>query len=63
MVDVGCGSGNAALLAAERGAVVTGVDPAQRLLDVGAATAADRGLEVTFVLGEAADDAARRRQH
>jgi SAM-dependent methyltransferase len=55
VVDVGCGSGNAALLAAERGAVVTGVDPAQRLLDVGAATAADRGLEVTFVLGEAAD--------
>jgi SAM-dependent methyltransferase len=55
VVDVGCGTGNAALLAAERGAVVTGVDPAQRLLDVGAATAADRGLEVTFVLGEAAE--------
>jgi SAM-dependent methyltransferase len=54
VVDVGCGTGNAALLAAERGAVVTGVDPAQRLLDVGAATAADRGLEITFVLGEAA---------
>ena len=55
VVDVGCGTGNAALLAAERGAAVTGVDPAQRLLDVGAATAAERGLEVTFVLGEAAD--------
>jgi ubiquinone/menaquinone biosynthesis C-methylase UbiE len=55
VVDVGCGTGNAALLAAERGAVVTGVDPAQRLLDVGAAMAADRGLEVIFVLGDAAD--------
>jgi SAM-dependent methyltransferase len=55
VVDVGCGTGNAALLAAERGATVTGVDPAQRLLDVGAATAAERGLDVTFALGEAAD--------
>jgi SAM-dependent methyltransferase len=55
VVDVGCGTGNAALLAAERGATVTGVDPAQRLLDVAAATAAERGLEAKFVLGEAAD--------
>ena len=39
VVDVGCGTGNAALLAAERGAPVTGVDPAQRLIDVAAATA------------------------
>jgi len=28
VVDVGCGTGNAALLAAARGARVTGVDPA-----------------------------------
>jgi ubiquinone/menaquinone biosynthesis C-methylase UbiE len=55
VVDIGCGTGNAALLAAERGAKVTGVDPAQRLLDVGAATAAERGLEVSFAIGEAAD--------
>jgi SAM-dependent methyltransferase len=55
VVDIGCGTGNAALLAAERGATVTGVDPAQRLLDVGAATAAERGLDATFVLGDAAD--------
>ena len=34
VVDVGCGTGNAALLAAERGATVTGVDPAPRLLEV-----------------------------
>ena len=54
-VDIGCGTGNAALLAAERGASVTGVDPAQRLLDVGAATAAERGLDATFVFGDAAD--------
>jgi ubiquinone/menaquinone biosynthesis C-methylase UbiE len=55
VVDIGCGTGNAALLAAERGATIAGVDPAQRLLDVGAATAAERGLNATFMLGEAAD--------
>jgi SAM-dependent methyltransferase len=55
VLDLGCGNGNAALLAAERGAHVTGVDPAQRLLDVAAAEAADRGLDVRFAVGEAAD--------
>src|SRR5215207_5902483 len=55
VVDVGCGTGNAALLAAERGAVVTGVDPAPRLLDVARAEAAARGLDVTFARGQAAE--------
>jgi SAM-dependent methyltransferase len=55
VVDIGCGTGNAALLAAERGATVTGVDPAQRLLEVAAATAAERGLRAEFVSGVAAD--------
>jgi SAM-dependent methyltransferase len=55
VVDVGCGTGNAALLAAERGATVTSIDPAQRLLEVAATTAAERGLEARFVLGEAED--------
>jgi SAM-dependent methyltransferase len=54
VVDVGCGTGNAALLAAEAGARVTGVDPAQRLLDVASADAARRGLDATFTVGEAA---------
>ena len=34
VIDLGCGTGNAALLAAEAGARVTGVDPAGRLLEV-----------------------------
>ena len=51
--DVGCGTGNAALLAAGRGARVTGVDPAPRLIEVAAAEALDRGFEAEFVLGEA----------
>ena len=54
VVDVGCGTGNAALLAAARGARVTGVDPAQRLLAVAREQAAARGLEVTLLPGEAA---------
>ncbi len=54
VVDVGCGTGNAALLAAEGGAIVTGIDPARRLLDVGAAEAKRRGLDVTFEVGDAA---------
>jgi SAM-dependent methyltransferase len=63
VVDVGCGTGNASLLAAARGARVTGVDPAARLLDVASALAEERGLDATFVSGEAAalpvgDDAA-----
>ena len=54
VVDVGCGSGNAALLAAGRGARVVGVDPAPRLLEVARAEAAARGLDATFEQGDAA---------
>lgn len=54
VVDLGCGTGNAALLAAERGARVTGVDPAQRLLDVAAARAAEGDLDIAFRLGDGA---------
>lgn len=54
VVDVGCGTGNAALLAARRGARVTGVDPAARLVDVAAAAAHAEGLDAEFVQGDAA---------
>jgi SAM-dependent methyltransferase len=54
VVDVGCGTGNAALLAAEAGAQVIGVDPAERLIQVAAAEAERRGLDAEFVVGEAA---------
>ncbi|HEY3631944.1 MAG TPA: class I SAM-dependent methyltransferase, partial [Jatrophihabitantaceae bacterium] len=54
VVDVGCGTGNATLLAARAGARVTGVDPATRLLDVARTAAAAAGLDATFVAGEAA---------
>ena len=54
VVDVGCGTGNAALYAAERGALVTGVDPAERLLEVARERAVKRGVHATFVRGDAA---------
>ena len=53
VVDVGCGTGNAALLAAGRGAVVTGVDPSARLLEVARSRAEEQGLKANFVVGEA----------
>jgi SAM-dependent methyltransferase len=53
VVDVGCGDGNAALVAAARGAHVTGVDPAVRLLEVARTRAAAAGVDATFVEGAA----------
>jgi SAM-dependent methyltransferase len=47
VVDVGCGTGNAALLAAARGAHVTGVDPAPRLVQVARERAPAHGLDAT----------------
>ena len=53
VLDLGCGTGNAALLAADRSGEVTGVDPASRLLEVARARAAGEGKKVTFLHGEA----------
>ncbi len=54
VLDLGCGSGNAALLAAERTGEVTGVDPAPRLLEIARAQAEREGKKVTFLPGDAA---------
>jgi SAM-dependent methyltransferase len=53
VADIGTGTGNGALLAAERGATVTGIDPAARLLSVAAERARERRLDVEFSLGDA----------
>lgn len=53
VLDIGCGTGNAALLAAARGALATGVDPAERLLVLARAGAAERGLSASFMAGSA----------
>jgi SAM-dependent methyltransferase len=54
VVDVGCGTGNAALLMAAPGVEVTGIDPAPRLLDVARSRAAEAGLDISFRSGDAA---------
>jgi SAM-dependent methyltransferase len=53
VLDLGCGTGNAALLAARAGAVVTGVDPAARLLEVARDRLHAEQLDGTFVAGDA----------
>lgn len=51
VLDVGCGTGNAALVAANAGARVTGLDPSPRLLEV----ARERLPRGAFVRGDGAD--------
>jgi len=55
VLDLGCGTGNATMIAASRGARVIAVDPAPRLLEVARAAAAADGLDAEFVLGSADD--------
>jgi len=53
VLDLGCGTGNAALEAARVGARVVGLDPAPRLLGTARARAEASGLDVRWVLGDA----------
>ena len=52
VVDLATGTGNAALLAARLGAVVTGLDAAPRLIDVARGRAAIENVEASFVVGD-----------
>lgn len=59
VLDLGCGDGTTALPAAERGAVVTGVDIAANLVAAGQRRAEQAGLtNITFEEGDATDLAA-----
>jgi SAM-dependent methyltransferase len=53
VLDVACGTGNAALPAARAGARVTGLDLVPELLEAGRAGADAAGLEVEWVEGDA----------
>ena len=53
VLDVATGSGNVALLAAERSAQVTGLDLVPELLDVAHARALAAGLDIQWVHGDA----------
>ena len=55
VLDLGSGTGNAALLAAAAGAQVTAVDPSPRLLGVAEADARQQGLSVSCQVGDAAN--------
>lgn len=52
VLDVGTGTGRAALALARRGARVTGIDASGEMLAVAERRAADAGLAVTFVRGD-----------
>ena len=53
VLDVACGSGNAAIRAAAAGGRVVGVDLTPELLEIGRRLAADAALEVEWVAGDA----------
>lgn len=53
MLDVGTGTGRAALALAVRGALVTGVDASAEMLAVAERRAAAAGIDVTFAQGDA----------
>lgn len=52
VLDLATGTGNAALLAARQGAVVTGLDGAPRLIDVARERANRQGVDVWFLVGD-----------
>ena len=52
-LDVGCGAGNVAELAAQTGAHVTGIDLSPRLIDVAKARAAAGGFHIHYSVGDA----------
>ncbi|HET7624982.1 MAG TPA: class I SAM-dependent methyltransferase [Verrucomicrobiae bacterium] len=53
VLDVACGTGNLAVIAARHGCDVTGVDIAENLLDQARARAAKAGLNIAFEEGDA----------
>jgi ubiquinone/menaquinone biosynthesis C-methylase UbiE len=55
ILDVGTGTGRAALLLARGGARVTGVDASEQMLAIARQRAAEEGVHATFQLGDAHD--------
>jgi SAM-dependent methyltransferase len=52
VLDLACGTGNAALCAARGGASAIGLDAAPRLIDVARERAASEGTDASFVVGD-----------
>ena len=55
VLDVACGSGNLAVIAAQKGATVTGIDIADNLVEAAKKRAGALGLDVKFEQGDAED--------
>ncbi len=53
LLDIACGTGNAALLAAKAGAAVTGIDLARRLVEAARQRATAERLDVSLHVGDA----------
>ena len=53
VLDVGCGTGEHALMAAARGFDATGIDAVPRAISLAQGKARDRGLTVRFLVGDA----------
>ena len=53
VLDVGTGTGRAAIALGKRGALVTGVDASSEMLDVARARAASAGVKINFEPGDA----------
>jgi ubiquinone/menaquinone biosynthesis C-methylase UbiE len=53
VLDVACGAGNATIPAAQTGAHLTGLDLTPELLEAGRAAAADAGVEIEWIEGDA----------
>jgi SAM-dependent methyltransferase len=55
VLDVGCGTGERAIMAAELGLEATGIDASPTAIAIASRKAAERGLLVRFVVGDALD--------
>lgn len=53
LLDVACGTGNLAIPAAERGAIVTGIDITPKLVEICRAEATQKGLDIDIREGDA----------
>jgi ubiquinone/menaquinone biosynthesis C-methylase UbiE len=55
VLDVGCGTGEHALLAASRGLIAEGIDASPTAIGIATGKAVERGLDARFVVGDALD--------